>query len=258
MKKIILSAMFCSLFVGVSAQSVEKKTTVTIDIIGKDKDRSQKDSVENVSKAPGLNAGFTFLRFDIGLSTLIDNGSFTLSPQNEFLKYKTFKSSNIGFDLVQVGYRFSSGFKINLSGGFDWNLIRLQNDVTILQKTTPLAYRVDSIHYTKNRFSSVYLRIPLAFDWRSKEDEKGNMFHVVVGPEAGFLLNGRVKQKSKELGKRKFDDDYNFSKFRYGAYARVGYSALGMYAKYYFNDVFENSPDQKGVKTLAFGLMIGF
>lgn len=257
MKKIILSAFICGLFASASAQTIEKKTTVTVNIIGKE-DQSKTDSTKHVSKAPGLNAGLTFARFDLGLTTLIDNGSFTLSPQNEFLKYKTFKSINVGFDVVQVGYRFSSGFKVNLSGGFDWNLIRLQNDVTVLQKTTPLAYRTDSVHYSKNRFSSVYLRIPLAFDYRSEEDDGGNMFHVSVGPEVGFLLNGRVKQKSDEFGKRKYDDDYNFSKFRYGAYARVGYSALGMYAKYYFNDVFENSPNQKGIRTLAFGLMLGF
>jgi hypothetical protein len=257
MKKTIIAVIFSSLFGSAFAQSGESKTSVEINIFGNGDKRST-DSLKHVSKAPGFNAGFTFARFDLGLTTLIDNGSFTLSPQNEFLKYKTIKSNNVGFDIVQVGYRFNSAFKVNLSGGFDWNLIRLQEDVTILQKTTPLDYRMDSIQYSKNRFSSVYLRIPLAFDFRTKEDDSGNKFHIVVGPEAGFLLNGRVKQKSAELGKRKFDDDYNFAKFRYGAYARVGYSALGVYAKYYFNDMFENSPDQKGLKTFAFGLMLGF
>ncbi|HVW96566.1 MAG TPA: outer membrane beta-barrel protein [Mucilaginibacter sp.] len=207
---------------------------------------------------PRASFGLTFSRFDLGLATLIDNGSFTLSPTNSFLRYRSWKTSNVGFDLVQMGVRFSPNFKIYLSGGFDWTLIRLRENITILPNQPVLTYRQDNIDYSKNRFSSSYLRIPLSFDFRTNEDFRGKQMHFVFGPDAGILLNGRVKQISHENGKQKIDDDYHFTHFRYGAFVRMGYGDMGIFAKYYFNDMFENSPAQQGLKNFSFGFTLGF
>lgn len=226
---------------------------------GKHDDREdKKDSVKHSSKHSGVSFDLTFSRFDLGFSKLIDNGSFTLSSKNNFLEYNGWKTSNVGFDIVQFGYRFNSSFKIYLAGGFDWTHIRLQKDITIKRDWPELAWDQDTIHFDKNRFSSTYLRIPLSFELRTKDDNNGKKFRFVFGPDMGFLLNGRVKQKSDERGKQKFDDDYHFTKFRYGAFARIGYGGAGLYAKYYFNDTFENSPNQKGLRSMAFGITVGF
>jgi hypothetical protein len=207
---------------------------------------------------PKAYIGITFARFDLGLATLVDNGSFTLSPQNQFLRYRSWKTSNVGFDVFQMGVKFSRSFKIYLSGGFDWTLIRLRDNITILPNAPVLSYRVDNIDYSKNRFSSSYLRIPLSFDFRSKEDARGNRFHFVFGPDGGFLLDGMVKQISQEFGKQKIDDTYHFITFRYGGFFRIGYGDFGIFAKYYFNDMFENSPAQAGLKNFSFGFTLGF
>lgn len=202
--------------------------------------------------------GITFSRFDIGLATLVDNGSFTLSPKNQFLNYNSWKTSNVGFDVFQMGVKVNKNFKVYLSGGFDWTLIRLRDDITILRDQPVLSYRQDSIHYSKNRFSSSYLRIPLSFDFHTGDDSHGNRFHFVFGPEAGLLLDGMVKQISPEFGKQKFHDSYNFAKVRYGGFVRIGYAGWGVFAKYYANDMFENSPNQAGLKNFSFGLTFGF
>jgi hypothetical protein len=206
----------------------------------------------------GFKIGITIARLDLGFTTLIDNGSFTLSKQNQFLQYRSIKSSNPGFDVFQMGYRFNDNFKLYLSGGFDWTLIRLEQNITILPNQPTLTYRQDNISYSKNRFSSSYLRIPLSFDFRTNEDANGRRFHFVFGPDGGFLLNGRVKQISTENGKQKFDNEYHFARFRYGAFLRVGYGAWGVFAKYYANDMFENSPQQAGLKNFSYGIMLGF
>ena len=207
---------------------------------------------------PKASIGITFSRFDLGFATLMDHGSFTLSPQNQFLSYRQSKTSNIGFDVFQMGVRFSDGFKIYLSGGFDWTLIRLNQNITILPGQPVLTHRQDNINYSKNRFSSSYLRIPLSFELRTKEDSRGNRFHFVFGPDAGLLLNGRVKQISQENGKQKFDNSYHFANVRYGGFVRMGYAGWGVFAKYYVNDMFENSPAQEGLKNFSFGLTFGF
>lgn len=263
MKRLLIAALLCGAASLSFAQTTTTITTTTKTFDGKDtitttKKITRVNRNRKPAKSSGFNFGITFSRFDLGLTTLIDNGSFTLSPKNDFLSYRSWKSSNVGFDLVQFGYRFNPNFKIYLSGGFDWTLIRLRKDITIQRNAPELTYVTDSIHFSKNRFSSTYLRIPLSFEFRTKEYANGKRFRFIVGPEAGLLLGGRVKQISDERGKQKFDDDYHFAKMRYGAFARVGYGSFGLFSKYYFNDMFENSPAQTGLKNFAFGLTYGF
>ena len=222
------------------------------------KNRDTTVHIHHESAYPRFSFGLTIARLDLGLATLIDNGSFSLSPQNQFLRYRAWKTSNVGFDVLQTGVRFSNAFKVYLSAGFDWTNIRLRDNVTILPNEPVLTYRQDMITYSKNRFSSTYLRLPLSFEFRTNEDADGRRFHIVVGPEGGFLLTASVKQISAENGKQKVNDTYNYATFRYGAFARVGYGAWGLFAKYYANNMFENSPEQDGLKNLSFGIMLGF
>lgn len=272
MKRLLITAMFCGVFFTAFSQSkTDSITTRTTDTV-KTKKKTYKlifggdvktqighDTVKpRFVKKSKFNFGITFSRFDLGFARLIDNGSFTLSPKNQFLDYKGGKTAYVGFDVLQMGYRFNSYFKIYLSGGFDWTLIRLQQNITIQENTPTLSYTTDNVDYSKNRFSASYLRIPLAFDFRTKDNKHGKKFHFTAGPEIGFLLNGKVKQISDDFGKKKFYDNYHFDKFRYGAYARIGYGGEGLFIKYYANDMFENSPAQGGLKNLNFGLTFGF
>lgn len=267
MNRLLITAMICALAGSVFAQdtktdSVKQDTSTHHPANWSWSNHDDEDTTfhrhHHSHGNSGFSIGLTFSRFDLGLTTLVDNGSFTLSPKNEFLRYRSWKSSNVGFDVFQFGYRFTDVFKVYVSGGFDWTLIRLREDITILPNQPVLTYRPDSIHYSKNRFSSSYLRIPLSFDIRTHEDSRGNRAHFVFGPIAGILLNGRVKQISQEHGKQKIDDDYHFAKVRYGGFVRMGYAGWGIFAKYYANDMFENSPDQKGLKNFSFGFTFGF
>lgn len=205
--------------------------------------------------------GITLSRIDLGLVRLVDNGSFTLSDNNRDFRYRPGKTVNFGFDLLQVGYRFNDHFRIFLSGGFDWTYIRFRENIDLRENTTPLAWDIvdrNEINYTKNRLTATYLRLPLTFEWRSRHYDGLGRLKFAVGPEGGFLLKGTQRFKSDELGKQKFKDDYNLAQFRYGAFARVGVGPFGIYAKYYINDSFENSPQQEGLRNFAFGLMFGF
>jgi hypothetical protein len=219
-----------------------------------EKEKGDKE-VKKYGKKSKVILGITFSRFDLGLATLLDNGSFTLSPENDFLKNRTWKTINVGFDVFQFGYRFNENFRMFMAAGFDWTHIRLKENIIFERNTSPLTYVQSDIDYKKNRFSSSYLRIPITFEHRFGPD---NDLKVAYGPIGGFLLSGSQKFKSDEEGKRKVKDDFNYAKFRYGAFARVGYQSFGLYAKYYFNDMFENSPQQEGLKNLSFGLMLFF
>lgn len=204
----------------------------------------------------GFFSGITFTRLDFGFSKLIDNGSFALSPVNQFLDYRASKTSHLSFDVLQLGYRFTPQFKVYMAAGFDWTLIRLRQNITIQKNMSTLTYITEPINFSKNRFSSSYLHIPLNFEYRTKTDKKGNRFYIVAGPEVGFLLGSKLKQISDERGKEKAYDDYNFSPFRFGGTLRLAYDGLGFFAKYYATDMFDSAP-QKGIKNMAFGVTFG-
>lgn len=265
MKHLLITVTLCLVILSAFAQTDTSKTTAdTVRHKGKyslNFDLTHKrDTIDKTaSKAPGFSWGIVFSRFDLGFTTLRDNGSFKLSPQNDFLSYRSWKTSNVGFDVLQAAYRFNSSFKFYIAAGFDWELIRLRKDITI-QKTpdmSGLKYTADAINYSKNRFSSSYLRIPVMFDFRSKDNDNGTRWHYVFGPELGVLLGGKIKQISDDNGKQKQYNDYHFTKFRYGAVVRVGHGGFGLFGKYYFNDMF-NTVAQKGLKNVSVGFTVGF
>lgn len=270
MKRLIICAVTIFFASQSFAQETKKDTllVITADSVKKDNKKSitirigsngSKDTTDKEFK-PSSKFSFQFVasRFDIGLSTYRDNGSFTLQAANSYLEHETWKSSNFGFEFFQMGYRFNSYFKIYAGAGLDWNHIRLKQNITFQEDKQTLTYVTENIDFKKNRFSSQYLRIPLSFQLRTKDDKKGDKLNFVFGPEIGFLLNGKVKQISNENGKDKSRDDFNFNPFRYGGFARIGYGGMGVYVKYYENDVFADDQGPQDFKNLSFGLMLGF
>jgi hypothetical protein len=278
MKQYLYTLLICFFAAGAFAQTTEHESTLPSDTAKSDTVKVKRKRIRigfgedvaqvninqrdtgyyEASKAPGFSFGLTFTRFDIGLTTLADNGSFKLSPANQFLNYRSWRSSSIGFDVLQLGYRFNSAFRMYVAGGFDWTNLRLRESVTILRGQPELTYRQDNIKYEKNRLSATYIRVPIAFDFRTHDDADGRRMHFVAGADLGVLLSSSLKQESKENGDVKLVGNYNFTKFRYGAFARVGYGAIGVFAKYYFNDMFDNSPAQNGLRQFNFGMSVGW
>lgn len=231
--------------------TIENDSDLNITIGVKDKPSS--------TKYPRVFGGLTFTRIDWGFSRIMDDGKFTLSEENDFLAYS--KASNFGFDFLQFGVRLSDNFKTYLSTGVEWNYIRLKKNILLEENSQSLTYiEIDpnEVNYTKNILTSTYLRMPISFEWRSDKNSKNDRVKVAFGAMTGVLLKGSQRLKSKTHGKQKFKDNYNLASFQYGPFVRIGYNDFGMFAKYYVNDVFENSPDQKGLNNFTFGLTLGF
>ena len=248
-----------------SAQVVYKKEktdstdhAVTISIGKSDSEDEDEPETKKTITYPRSYGGITFTRIDWGFSRLSDGGSFTLAEQNQFLSYK--KASNFGFDIAQYGLRFNDKFKIYLAAGFEWNYWRLKQNVLLLENVSPLSYQEldPSAGYSKNIFTSTYLRLPLTFELRSRQLNNGKRVKLAFGAMTGILLKGTQRLKSEQQGKQKFKDTYNLQTFQYGPFVRIGYDNFGLFGKYYMNDLFEKSPDQEGVHNLAFGLTLGF
>lgn len=260
---LVLGSSLCSAQISYEKKSETKgpgkrsSTNISINI-GKDDEPSQTEEEEKKVNYPRTYGGLTFTRVDWGFSKLSDAGSFTLEEDNKFMSYK--KASNFGFDIAQFGVRFNDVFKMYLSAGFEWNYWRLKRDILLLQDQSPIDYdELDAgDNYKKNIFTSTYLRLPLTFELRSRQLNNGKRVKVAFGAMTGVLLKGTQRLKSDKFGKQKFKDTYNLQTFQYGPFARIGYDNFGLFAKYYMNDLFEKSPEQKDLRNLTFGITLGF
>jgi len=230
-----------------------KTRSIDIDFsLGKNDNQQKK-----VSKYPRTFYGITFSRIDWGFSRMIDQGSFNLSEENEFLNYKRGKATNFGFDVLQFGVRLNDKNRIYVSTGFEWNYTRLKGNILLDKNSAPLTYVTldrNEVNFQKNILTSTYLRIPLTYEIRSNPMENGKRLKLAFGPIAGVLLKGTQRVKSEELGKQKYKDDYNFTPFQYGGFIRAGIGDFGLFAKYYSSDIFEKSPKQRDLKNFTFGL----
>ena len=157
MKKTLIFVALCMALTSANAQ--DKKDTVLVhnsDSIGLYKksivvnigpiqvvkNDSSKLAVKPKDK---LKLHFTATRFDFGISTYLDNGSFTLSPANSFLERNNSKSTNFAFDFLEMGYRFNKNFKIYTAAGFDWTHMRLKQNITIQKSAPTLSYVTESV-----------------------------------------------------------------------------------------------------------------
>lgn len=258
--KIKLIALVCC-FIGTNtfaqeskSDSTTNKKSVTLKI--PEFKTSKKDSSKSSSSY--FTIQLTLSRVDLGLARFTDNGSATLSAENQFLETYTWKTHNFGFEFFQMGYRFNHNFKVYLGTGMDWTHMRFKKDITLLPDQPSLDTIQEAIDFKKNRFTSTYLRVPLSFQIRTNDDKRGNKMYLVFGPEIGFLINGKTKQVSDERGKQKVKDDFNLNPLRYGGFARFGYDDFGLYIKYYTSDVFADNQGPKGLKNINFGVMVGF
>ncbi|HLW50192.1 MAG TPA: hypothetical protein VKZ78_04410 [Sphingobacteriaceae bacterium] len=199
--------------------------------------------------------GITFSRIDLGLTKPMVDGSFKMAGENEIFNYRPGKTVNFGFDVLQAGYRFNRNFKIYASAGFDWTYIRLRKDLIFDPEGSPYTTAQPAGEdISKNRLTSTYMRLPLTFEFRSADQKT----KIAFGPITGFLLKGtqRFRQENGDRVKKK--GEFGYAPFQYGAFARFGVGSMGIYGKYYFNDMFDNSPAGAGLQNLTFGLTLGF
>ena len=149
MKRLLITALICAAATTLFAQNAKTDSVSKHAEVSKGEDFNIGFGNDHHQSQGRPFIGLTFSRFDLGLATLIDNGSFTLSPNNQFLSYRSWKTSNVGFDVFQFGYRFSHKFKIYISAGWDWTHIRLRQDITILPDHPVLTWVPDTVHYSR-------------------------------------------------------------------------------------------------------------
>lgn len=122
----------------------------------------------------------------------------------------------------------------------------------------------DSISYKSNKFTTVYVDVPLEFRFRTVPKYKNRNFKFALGVRGGYLINSFVKYKGdeyengikREVKYKKYKID-NLLKYRYGAYARVGYGKINFIVNYTLSTLFEKNKGPE-INPLTVGLSFVF
>ncbi len=148
------------------------------------------------------------------------------------------------------GHHFSFMFekmwskgRIGISGGLGFSSNNFYNNlrITTQENTGDQQYALltDTASYRYNKVTSQYIDIPIEIRYRTTPNTKGRFFRLYAGVRVGVRVHSYSQYVTEEVDIRYGNlDDLN--RFRYGLYARIGYSFISLYGYYGLTGLFQN------------------
>lgn len=114
------------------------------------------------------------------------------------------------------------------------------------------------IDYTKNKFSSYMLEMPLEYRWRTSTAEEYKFWRVYTGVKLGYVFANETKFKGDPNNVSLKNSDI-FNDFQYGLTMSAGYNTWNFYVYYALNPVFNSTAKLNGetldMNAIKIGLM---
>ena len=197
--------------------------------IGKDKHDSDHDDDSNIR----------FSMLDIGLSTYLYDGGFSLPAELENFEQLYGGSVNINWHLFRhrlpiVKKKFGIEYGLTLS----WNSYKFDNDFEILQNTETFQTIPVDKDVKRNKLKTTFLQVPVMLTW---VPGKRKSYFVSGGVYGGLMIGAKQVIRYEDGAKSKIRDDFNLNKVRYGLEARVGLGPIAFYAQYSLQDLFQDN-----------------
>jgi len=147
-------------------------------------------------------------------------------------------------------FSFAYGFR------FAFNNFRNNGYLNIVDSlsATQLEALPEEVSRDKYKFTTNFFELPL--ELRFRHDGADRMIRFTLGGVIGWRMRVFEHWTDGDLRYK----EYNYAdvnKFRYGAFARLGFKNIGLYAGYYFTPIFKNS-ESSTLNILNFGLNIAF
>ena len=95
------------------------------------------------------------------------------------------------------------------------------------------------ISFTKNKFTTYLLEVPLEFRWRTSTATKYKFWRIYTGIKIGYLLHSSTKFEGS-LGNIKNSKVDIFNDFQYGLTLNAGYSTFNFHLYYSLNTIFND------------------
>lgn len=266
---IILSFILTSFFAQTDTTSTQPADTSKIMlgntkiIIISDHDNNDFDSDSlNLDSCEEENDGWAMVGvFNIGANGYLFDNQIGLPSQYQSMELDYSKSKSLGFDFMIRGLDlFNKRVYLSPGIGLDWNKYHFKDKQQKLstQNDTVLFLVDSSVTYDKYKLRTTYLQVPVLLGFRLGNLDK-NVVNVQVGAIAGYNIGALTKSKYAVDGtkyKDKVRDDYNINPFKLDAVARVSFGSVGLYGRYSFTSLFEESK-APNVTPFSVGLTFG-
>ncbi|MDA9069892.1 PorT family protein [Algibacter sp.] len=112
--------------------------------------------------------------------------------------------------------------------------------------------------YSKNKFSTHLIEIPIEFRWRSSTPTDYNFWRIYTGFKFGYTIANTSKYEG-DLGRIKYTNNSDFNKFQYGLTLSAGYNTWNIHVYYALNSIFSDDAKINGenldVHAIKIGLM---
>ncbi len=171
----------------------------------------------------------------------------------EDLSLKNTKSSNVNLWVLQQKLNVYQ-HKINLKYGVGFEMFNFRFDKSIsFREDLPGYIKYDDIAFSKNKLLVKYLTIPVQINFTPNPNAKRG-FYASIGMSAGYLLNAKNKQISKERGKEKFEGSFNLNDWRIATIGELGMGSVRLYGSYGMNNLFNKNQAFYDMQPFALGL----
>lgn len=154
--------------------------------------------------------------------------------------------------LQKTNFSLAAGLGI----GSDHFLLKDQALDLTSTSSTPDFEETDA--YSKFKFATTYLELPLELRYRQVPENANKGFKVGLGLKVGNLLNAHTKGVTTFNGNRnteKIANKYLFNTWRFSGTARIGYGNFAIYGTYALNSMFKETGTYD-VRAYSIGFML--
>jgi hypothetical protein len=98
--------------------------------------------------------------------------------------------------------------------------------------------------YNTNRFSQLFVEVPIELRWRNSTYESYKFWRVYGGMKLSYLLYNNFVFDGNGVETVETNNN-DFDKFQYGVYLATGYNTINLYAYYGLNSLFKTLNNQE-------------
>ena len=143
----------------------------------------------------------------------------------------------------------SNGLSLAIGGDLSWH-----NYHSDLYWDEQGRFDLRKTEFSKNKITTFYADLPVEFRFRGKRNSKGNYFRLYLGAKVGYNL-GSWNLYVDPNTKYKLYQVPGLEDWRYGIYARTGWSYFSFYAQYMISPMFEEGHPIE-VQSFSFGISL--
>lgn len=220
--------------INVQLDSVQKNVYVEVEDDVKYNDRKKKKFVGHWSAV------------EFGLNTLWSpNFNPNFPTEASFLTLDQAKSWYFSANVLQLSIPlFSRYIGLVTGAGFTFNNYELKNNYKlIIDSTNKLNYSSGEYNYTKNRFKTVNISIPLLLEFQIPMNKKDKRAFINFGIIGNYNLQSKMKyvytDNNYEIKKKDKLTNFPINDFNYDLAVRLGYDNWYITASYRYIPIFK-------------------